>query len=125
VLIGPLGQIIVLVVGYVASFAFRASPLSKRNITFWGWREPQATTATAAPTICVVRETPLSLIHLDNLRTATIAGAIICPATPAFYSLPKTVEEIVATVVFRVMDPLTLPNPSKRWGEYETAVRTG
>jgi flavin prenyltransferase len=71
--------------------------------------------------VCVVRETPLSLIHLDNMRTATIAGAIMCPAIPSFYSRPQSIEDAVDTVVFRVMDLLGLPNGAKRWGEIDAA----
>lgn len=68
--------------------------------------------------VCVLRETPYSLIHVENMRTVTLAGGIICPATPSFYSQPKSIEDAVDTVVFRAMDLLSLPNPSKRWGDY-------
>ncbi len=52
--------------------------------------------------ICVVRETPYNLIHIIlNMETLTLAGGIICPATPSFYSRPKTLEEIAGTVVDR------------------------
>jgi flavin prenyltransferase len=68
--------------------------------------------------VCVLRETPYNLIHLENMRTVTLAGGIICPATPSFYSQPKSIEDVVDTVVFRAMDLLGLPNPSKRWGDY-------
>ena len=66
--------------------------------------------------ICVVRETPYNLIHLKNMETLTLAGAIICPATPSFYSLPKTIEEVAATVVDRVIDLAGLKIDSFRWG---------
>ena len=66
--------------------------------------------------ICVARETPYSLIHLKNMETITIAGGIICPATPSFYSLPKTIEELAATVVDRVIDLAGLSMESYRWG---------
>lgn len=66
--------------------------------------------------ICVVRETPYNLIHLKNMETLTLAGAIICPATPSFYSVPKTIEEVVATVVDRVIDLAGLKIDSFRWG---------
>src|SRR5882672_7402367 len=42
--------------------------------------------------ICVVRDTPYNLVHIRNMETVTMAGGIICPATPSFYSLPKTIE---------------------------------
>jgi len=52
----------------------------------------------------VTRETPLNLIHINNMKTITEAGGIICPAVPSFYSRPTTLEEIAATVVDRVLD---------------------
>jgi 4-hydroxy-3-polyprenylbenzoate decarboxylase len=54
--------------------------------------------------ICVVRDTPINLIHIRNMETVTLAGGIICPATPSFYSRPKTIEEALSTVVDRVLD---------------------
>src|SRR5213596_3179618 len=54
--------------------------------------------------ICVVRDTPYNLVHIRNMETVTLAGGIICPATPSFYSRPKTIEEVAATVVDRVLD---------------------
>src|SRR6266446_870336 len=54
--------------------------------------------------ICVIRDTPYNLIHIRNMETITLAGGIICPATPSFYSKPKTIEEAAATVVDRVID---------------------
>jgi 4-hydroxy-3-polyprenylbenzoate decarboxylase len=66
--------------------------------------------------ICVARETPYSLVHIRNMETITLAGGIICPATPSFYSNPKTVEEVALTVVNRVIDLAGLPNESFRWG---------
>ena len=66
--------------------------------------------------ICVARETPYNLIHLKNMETITQAGGIICPATPSFYSKPKTVEEVVATVVDRVIDLAGLKIDTFRWG---------
>ncbi|HET9434577.1 MAG TPA: UbiX family flavin prenyltransferase, partial [Chitinophagaceae bacterium] len=53
--------------------------------------------------ICVVRDTPYSLVHIRNMETVTLAGGIICPATPSFYSLPKTIDDVAATVVDRVL----------------------
>jgi len=67
--------------------------------------------------ICVVRDTPLNLIHIDNMRTVTQAGGIILPAVPSFYSKPKTIEEVVDTVVHRVVDLVGLDARSYRWGE--------
>ena len=67
--------------------------------------------------ICVVRDTPYNLIHIKNMETITLAGGIIAPATPSFYSLPKTIEEVAATVVDRVIDLAGLQQNSYRWGE--------
>ena len=67
--------------------------------------------------ICVVRETPYNLIHLRNMEIITHAGGIICPATPSFYSKPKTIEEVVATVVDRVIDLAGLKIDTYRWGK--------
>lgn len=66
--------------------------------------------------ICVARETPYSLIHIKNMETITLAGGIICPATPSFYSLPKSMQELAATVVDRVIDLAGLDMESYRWG---------
>lgn len=68
--------------------------------------------------IIIPRETPYNLIHLKNMLSLTEAGAIICPATPSFYSRPQTVEEIADTVVDRVMDLAGLHiDQTYRWGE--------
>ncbi len=66
--------------------------------------------------ICVVRDTPYNLIHIRNMETVTLAGGIICPATPSFYSLPKTIEEVAATVVDRVLDLAGIDVKTFRWG---------
>jgi len=66
--------------------------------------------------ILVTRDTPLSLIHINNMKTVTEAGAIVCPASPSFYSKPKTFEELAATVIDRVIDLAGLENNSYRWG---------
>lgn len=66
--------------------------------------------------ILVTRDTPLSLIHINNMKTVTEAGGILCPATPSFYSRPRNPEEIAATVVDRVLDLAGLEQKSFRWG---------
>ena len=66
--------------------------------------------------ILVTRDTPLSLIHINNMRTVTEAGGILCPATPSFYSKPQTIEEVAATVIDRVIDLAGLEQHSYRWG---------
>jgi 4-hydroxy-3-polyprenylbenzoate decarboxylase len=67
--------------------------------------------------IIVPRETPYSLIHIDNMKKLTLAGAIICPATPSFYNNPKTIEDLVMTVVNRIVDLAGFENNSYRWME--------
>ncbi len=67
--------------------------------------------------ICVVRDTPYNLIHIQNMEKITLAGGIICPATPSFYSKPKTIEEAAATVVDRVLDLAGFDISTYRWGK--------
>jgi 4-hydroxy-3-polyprenylbenzoate decarboxylase len=68
--------------------------------------------------ILVPRETPLSLIHIDNMRRATEAGAVILPASPGFYHGEKTIDELVDFVVARICDQLGIEHSlSKRWGK--------
>lgn len=66
--------------------------------------------------IVVPRETPWNLIHARNVVTLLEAGAVVLPAIPSFYGVPKNVNEIVDTVVWRILDQLGLPNPrAVRW----------
>lgn len=67
--------------------------------------------------ILVTRETPLSLIHINNMKTLTEAGGIICPASPSFYSRPSTMEDVAATVVDRVLDLAGIELRTFRWGD--------
>ncbi len=67
--------------------------------------------------ILMVRDTPYNLIHIKNMETVTLAGGIIAPATPSFYSLPKTIEDIAATVVDRILDLSGLDITTFRWGK--------
>lgn len=67
--------------------------------------------------ILVTRDTPLSLIHINNMKAVTEAGGIICPASPSFYSIPKDFEAMAATVVDRVIDIAGLEISTYRWGE--------
>ncbi|MGH2647118.1 MAG: UbiX family flavin prenyltransferase [Ginsengibacter sp.] len=67
--------------------------------------------------ICVVRETPYSLIHLRSMETVTLAGGIISPATPSFYSKPQNIEEVASTVVDRVLDLAGIRIETYRWGK--------
>lgn len=66
--------------------------------------------------ICMVRDTPYNLVHIRNMETVTLAGGIICPATPSFYSRPKTIEEVAATVSDRVLDLAGFDIRAFRWG---------
>ena len=67
------------------------------------------------PLILVPRETPLSLIHIENMRRLTLAGATILPASPGFYHRPATLAELVDFVVFRILDHLGVEHPGARW----------
>jgi len=67
--------------------------------------------------IIVARETPYNLIHINNMKKITEAGGIICPATPSFYSKPKTIEEIAGTVVDRVLKLSGFKKKSFSWGD--------
>lgn len=67
--------------------------------------------------ILVLRDTPYSLIHINNMKALTEAGAVICPASPSFYSRPANIEELASTVVDRVIDLAGLNNDSYRWSE--------
>ena len=67
--------------------------------------------------ICVIRDTPYNLIHIRNMETVTLAGGIICPASPSFYSKPSSIEQAAATVVDRVLDLAGFDFKTFRWGE--------
>lgn len=67
--------------------------------------------------ILITRDTPLSLIHINSMKTVTEAGGIICPASPSFYSKPKTAEDIAATVVDRALDLAGIEIETFRWGK--------
>lgn len=69
--------------------------------------------------IFVPRETPYSLIHINNMKLLTEAGAIICPATPSFYSRPQSIDDLVLTVVDRIMDLAGFDIRTNRWGDSE------
>ena len=66
--------------------------------------------------ICVIRDSPFNLIHIRNMETITLAGGVICPASPSFYNNPQTIEEAVQTIVNRIIDLIDLNNSSFRWG---------
>jgi 4-hydroxy-3-polyprenylbenzoate decarboxylase len=75
--------------------------------------------------ILVPRETPWNLIHARNVVTLLEAGAIVLPAIPSFYSRPDSVNAIVDTVVWRILDQLGLPNPGAyRWAEKSGSAKS-
>lgn len=70
------------------------------------------------PLLLVPRETPLSLVHLENLTAATRAGATIIPAAPGFYHRPRSIGDLVDFVVARVLDHLHVEHDiGRRWGD--------
>lgn len=66
--------------------------------------------------VCVLRDTPYNLIHIRNMETVTLAGGIICPASPSYYSKPLTIEDVAATVTDRVLDICGFDISTFRWG---------
>jgi 4-hydroxy-3-polyprenylbenzoate decarboxylase len=65
------------------------------------------------------------LIHARNVVTLLEAGAIVLPAIPSFYSHPNSINAIVDTVVWRILDQIGLPNSrAYRWGQESTPART-
>lgn len=67
--------------------------------------------------ILMIRETPYNLIHIKNMETVTLAGGIICPCSPSFYSQPQTIEAAAATVIDRALDLAGINISSYRWGK--------
>jgi flavin prenyltransferase len=66
--------------------------------------------------ILVPRETPYNLIHIENMKQATLAGAVVCPATPSFYSKPVTITDLANTVVERIINLAGFESESFQWG---------
>src|SRR5207247_3855663 len=80
-------------------------------------RAAEVTLKERRPLILAFRETPISLVHIENMRRAALAGAVIYPLTPAFYNRPQSLEEIVEHFTARLFDLLRLPHTlGKRWG---------
>ena len=72
--------------------------------------------------VLVVRESPLSAIHLENMLKLARLGVVICPAMPAFYQHPQTVDDIVEQTVVRVLDQVDVHLDAPRWqGEMHPA----
>jgi polyprenyl P-hydroxybenzoate/phenylacrylic acid decarboxylase-like protein len=65
--------------------------------------------------VLVVRETPLNLIHIRNMETATLAGAVILPPMPSCYTKPKNIEDIVKHVMGKACDQFGIDTGYKRW----------
>ncbi len=77
------------------------------------------------PLVLVPRETPLSVIHLENLTALARVGATILPAMPSFYGKPEGIDGLLDTVVGRVLDHLGLEHDLlKRWGTKEKEGRS-
>ncbi|MEO6567034.1 MAG: flavin prenyltransferase UbiX, partial [Casimicrobiaceae bacterium] len=77
------------------------------------------------PLVLVPRETPLSVIHLENMTRLARAGAVILPPAPGFYTHPKTVADLVDFVVARVLDQLRVQHAlTPRWGDANPAPGT-
>ncbi len=66
--------------------------------------------------VLLVRESPLSLIHLRNMTTLTEAGAIVMPASPSFYSRPESIESLCHTLIERVLVHLGIETSHYEWG---------
>lgn len=78
------------------------------------------------PLILVPRETPLSLIHLENMTRLTRAGATILPAAPGFYNRPKSIDDLVDFVVARILDHLEIGHDlGRRWQSGERGAANG
>ncbi|MEE4357495.1 MAG: flavin prenyltransferase UbiX [Desulfococcaceae bacterium] len=71
------------------------------------------------PLLLLTRETPLSLIHIENMRKAALAGATIMPPCPGFYARPATLMDIVDAGAARALDQMGIETKIKRWGDEE------
>ncbi len=75
------------------------------------------------PLVLVPRETPLGAVHLENMLTLTRAGAIVLPAAPGFYNLPRSVDDLVDFIVGKALDHLGVEHRLlRRWGESPTSA---
>ncbi len=74
--------------------------------------------------VLVPRETPFNQIHLENMLRLSRAGARILPASPSFYHRPKTIEDLVDHLCFRILDQFDIPHSKKtEWSGEEVADR--
>jgi polyprenyl P-hydroxybenzoate/phenylacrylic acid decarboxylase-like protein len=66
--------------------------------------------------VLVVRETPLSLVHIRNMETVTLAGAVVLPPVPAFYHRPETIDDLLAHVAGKILDQFGIEHALyRRW----------
>ena len=72
--------------------------------------------------VLLLRESPLTTIHLRNMLALSESGAVIAPPVPAFYALPKTIDEVVRHTVGRVLDLFDIDTDFSRWGEQSSDV---
>lgn len=78
------------------------------------------------PLIICHRETPLNLIDIENMRTLTLAGAIICPTNPGFYLNPTNITDIIDFMVGKVLDLLKVEHTlNTRWQDFTPSQREG
>jgi len=81
-------------------------------------RAAENTLRMGKPLVLVPRETPLSLMDIENMRVAKLAGAVILPPMVAYYHRPRTVDEVTDFIVGKVLDVLGIGhNLYRRWGE--------
>ena len=79
-------------------------------------RAAEVTLKERRPLLLAFRETPLSLVHIENMRRATIAGAVVAPILPAFYALPRSLDDVVTQFTGRLLDLLGLEHRlGRRW----------
>jgi 4-hydroxy-3-polyprenylbenzoate decarboxylase len=67
--------------------------------------------------ILVVRESPFSAIHLENMLKLSRLGVIIAPPIPSYYIKPKTIKELNENLIGRILDHICIDNETKRWGD--------
>ncbi len=91
-----------------------ASGISDELLT----RAAQVALKERLPLVLCHRESPLSLVDIENMRTLTLAGATVAPTNPGYYLLPESIDDIVDFVVGRTLDLIGVPHDlNVRWGE--------